>query len=345
VKGELKSITAARGLAALAVAFFHANASMHFMGAPTVPIFSVGENGVDFFFVLSGFIIAWVHGRDIDRPQRAFDYAAKRFIRLFPILWIVVGGWLLVRLALGDVQQNAVGTSLLLYPSMIKPAPLVVWTLRHELIFYCAFSLLILDRRWGETLFVSWAALCLLQVVLSILGSPVTGLPALFLSSFNLDFMLGMAVAGAHRLFRFKDGMAPLWIGLAAVAAIMLLREIFGGGRLGMLDYVSPGATAWTLALGASFALLLHGLLCAEDRMTIPTPLLMLGASSYSLYLAHTALNSATQHVGILLPVGASQLFMVAAAVIGGWLLYSRVEKPLSDFLRGMLKRRRPQAA
>jgi peptidoglycan/LPS O-acetylase OafA/YrhL len=332
-------------LAALAVAFFHANASMNFMGGATVPIFSLGENGVDFFFVLSGFIIAWVHGGDIGRPQRAFDYAAKRFIRLFPILWIVVGGWLLVRLAMGEVQQNAVGTSLLLYPSLIKPAPLVVWTLRHELVFYCAFSVLIIDRRWGETLFVAWATLCLVQVVLSILGSPLTGLSAFFLSSFNLDFMLGMIVAGAHRLFRFKNGMMPLWIGLAAVAGIMGLREMLGGGRLGMLDYVSTGATIWTLALGASFALLLHGLLCAEDLMSIPRPLLMLGASSYSLYLAHTALNSATQHAAILLPVVASQLFMVAAAVIGGWLLYSRIEKPLAGFLRGMLKRHRAQAA
>lgn len=344
MRGELKSITAARGLAALAVAFFHANASMSYMGAATVPIFSIGESGVDFFFVLSGFIIAWVHGGDVGRPQRAFDYAAKRFIRLFPILWIVVGGWLMVRLVIGDVQQNAVGTSLLLYPSLIKPAPLVVWTLRHELIFYCAFSVLIVDRRWGETLFVAWAMLCLAQLMLSILGSPVSGLPSFFLSSFNLDFMLGMAIAGAHRLFRFKDGMMPLWIGLAAVAGIMDLREMFGGDRLGMLDYVSTGATVWTLALGASFALLLHGLLCAEGVMSVPKPLLMLGASSYSLYLAHTALNSATQHVGILLPVVASQLFMVAAAVVGGLLLHSHVEKPLSNSLRGLLKRYRPKA-
>ena len=345
MRGRLETVEAARGLAALTVAFFHANASMHYMGAPTLHLFSFGESGVDFFFVLSGFIIAWVHGGDIGKPERAFGYAAKRFIRLFPILWIVVGGWFLVRLIVGGFPSDAVGTSLLLYPTLIKPAPVVVWTLRHELIFYCAFSVLLFDRKSGETLFVAWAMLCLVQLLLSVLGTPITGLPAFFLSSFNLDFMLGMAVAGAHRVFRFRAGTRSMWIGLAVVAIVMGLREAFGGGRLGMLDYISPGATAWTLALGASFALLLHGLLCAESTIRVPGVLLMLGASSYSLYLVHTVLNSATQHVGVLLPVGLSQLFMATAAVIGGWVLHQRVEKPLSGFLRGLLKRGHPQTA
>lgn len=307
------------------------------MGQPTLKLLSFGENGVDFFFVLSGFIVAWVHGPDIGKADRVRPYLIKRFIRLFPILWVVVGCWILVRMAAGNLRPEGIGTSLFLYPSLTPPTPYVVWTLRHEFIFYCAFAILILNKRAGIILFSVWAPWCLVQIGLSEIGHAFTGLSAFFLSSFNLDFMTGMAVAYIHRRVEFRRGALPLVIAAAAVIAVIAVRSVCNGERLGMLDYVSTGATIWTLAVGLSFAFLLHGLLCAEGAIAIPKPFLMLGACSYSLYLVHTCLNSATQRVAALLPFPASDLLIVVAGVLGGWLLYSRVERPLSKFLRERL--------
>ncbi len=46
--------------------------------------------GVDFFFVLSGFIIAWVHWRDIGDPDRLGRYVVRRFARIYPPYWCIL---------------------------------------------------------------------------------------------------------------------------------------------------------------------------------------------------------------------------------------------------------------
>jgi len=48
-----------------------------------------GHAGVDFFFVLSGFIIFFVHGKDIGKPSRLPHYVWRRFIRIYPVYWAV----------------------------------------------------------------------------------------------------------------------------------------------------------------------------------------------------------------------------------------------------------------
>src|SRR5215475_260540 len=78
----------ARGMAALLVVISHGSLA----GVPerfwpiTVPI---GSAAVAFFFVLSGFIIFYVHARDIGRPDRAANYAWRRVVRIFPTYWLV----------------------------------------------------------------------------------------------------------------------------------------------------------------------------------------------------------------------------------------------------------------
>lgn len=334
---RLTTIEAGRGLAALAVVFFHANVSLRFMGQPDFRILSFGENGVDFFFVLSGFIITYVHGKDIGRGDRLRPYAIKRFIRLFPILWIVVCSWIAVRFLAGDLKAEAIGTSLFLYPSLTPPLPYVVWTLRHEFLFYCAFAVLIFDQRAGVIIFSIWAASCAIQIALSASGNAVTGLASFFLSSFSLDFMAGMVVAYIHRRVKFRDSTMPMAVATIILVSFIVIRNMYHGERLGMLDYTSTGATFWTLFLGIGFAIFLHGLLCAEKVISVPKPLLMLGACSYSLYLFHTCLNSGTQHLGARLAFPFSDLFMILTAVIGGWLLYAWVERPVTNSLRHRL--------
>lgn len=339
---KLATVEAGRGLAALAVVAFHANASARYLGQDTYPLLSLGEHGVDFFFVLSGFIICFVHGRDVGQPSRAWAYLRKRLIRVYPTLWLTVSLCAIALIVRGDPPDGAtLGTSMLLYPSEVAPLPLVVWTLRHEAVFYVAFLVLIVNRRAGLTLAVAAVALSIGQMVLSWLGRPVGGLGAFFLSPFHLDFALGAGVALAHRRHAFQASLLPLAFGFGLVVLALAIEHNTGLHREGLLDYTSIAATTWTVVLGLAFAALLHGLLCAEPIVRVPAPLIWLGAWSYALYLVHTPVNSLVQHLVAPTGQGWTHIILIAAGLAASAGVYMLFERPLSAFLANRQQRRR----
>ena len=76
---------------------------------------SVGWNVVDFFFVLSGFIITYIHLRDLRQRTNLGSFLLKRFNRIYPVFWIV--GFLYFSLAV-LIKQNTLAD--LFSPGIIK---------------------------------------------------------------------------------------------------------------------------------------------------------------------------------------------------------------------------------
>lgn len=103
---ELKSLTSLRGLAAMAVVMQHFSATAQEHAGVTIP--SLVPNGyvaVDFFFVLSGFIMSYIYRADFSASgMRAFGpFLAKRVARIVPLnvavlIGIAVAGGLSVLL-------------------------------------------------------------------------------------------------------------------------------------------------------------------------------------------------------------------------------------------------------
>ncbi|MFL5251667.1 MAG: acyltransferase family protein [Rhodopila sp.] len=115
--------------------------------------FGFGHAGVDFFFVLSGFIISYAHAADIGRPERSGRYAWRRITRIYPLYWVVTAIEVMspapdaaARLAPGHVPRS------LLLPETGSPIVGVVWTLWSEMLFYLVFTLPVLNRRFGVPL-------------------------------------------------------------------------------------------------------------------------------------------------------------------------------------------------
>jgi len=93
VRPQIHSLQVFRGLAALAVVAHHAGLSTEaFVGTLPASVSSLlgfGLLGVDFFFVLSGFIIMFAHMGDDRTPATLKRYAFKRLTRIFPAYWPV----------------------------------------------------------------------------------------------------------------------------------------------------------------------------------------------------------------------------------------------------------------
>jgi peptidoglycan/LPS O-acetylase OafA/YrhL len=167
---KILSLQAGRALAAIAVLFHHAVASTadFTKGMPPIVAWlgSFGYLGVDFFFVLSGFIIYHVHQRD--GRANLTRYISSRAKRVFVPYWPVGVGMALVytllpNLSAGERHWSWLA-SLTLLPSVGDPALIVAWTLIYEFLFGILAALIVAKSRsvtiplFGAAL--SFAAYC-----------------------------------------------------------------------------------------------------------------------------------------------------------------------------------------
>ena len=83
--GKLDSLQAGRGIAALIVVLHHANqAADHFFhGDGRYDALNYGYLGVDFFFVLSGFIIYHTASRQLGNGRTFNTFFTLRMVRVF----------------------------------------------------------------------------------------------------------------------------------------------------------------------------------------------------------------------------------------------------------------------
>ncbi|WP_076068892.1 acyltransferase family protein [Sphingomonas montana] len=196
---KLNGIQALRGVAAVAVILYHV--ARHLDRAHGTPalmrIFQAGHAGVDLFFVLSGFIILFVHGRDIGRPARLPHYARQRLTRVWPIYWVALAATVVLAMlgTTGPPDPARLIWSVTLLPSAQPPVLGLAWSLRFEIVFYAIFALLILNRTLGIAALIGWAAVLLFLPA----GAAPGALAGQLRDPYNLHFFLGMAVACAAR--------------------------------------------------------------------------------------------------------------------------------------------------
>jgi len=341
-----KSIQYCRGVAALMVVLFHLGAALsadRYFGARIFGVpFHFGDSGVAFFFVLSGFIIAWVHGRDVDRPGRFAAYAFKRALRIYPPYWIVFAGVYLLAIASPSLRSTVLldpGTllkSLLLVPQSSAvvggigaPVIIVAWSLQYEVVFYAVMGLFILSRTLGllavAAIGANWCA-CLWGTC---------SFPRDFAANnFLFLFIFGVLIAAIARSRTKID--RPLWIGLLGAGTFVVAAII---DELTQADFVLLDRR---LVFGFASSILILGLVRAEGAgMIRPRSafLALLGDASYSLYLVHFPLISAlcklVVALGLTGVLGATVAFPVilASCLLVAMALHLYVEKPLLAWL------------
>lgn len=326
------SIEAGRGLAALLVVLYHASAST-FMSPKYWNtqvfggFFDFGYAGVEFFFVLSGFIITHVHSHDIGQPSRLATYARRRLMRIYPVYWLVLAAMMtlaVLPLGLGpkvDDPMIYASAIFLAGPDNLTPWIGAAWTLFHEMLFYTVFAVWIMSRRAG----LAVAALWLAAVGAGLLG--MAGLPDYVMSPLNLLFGFGVAACWLSNDNRV--GSPHVWAAAGTIGFFSLgLEAVY-------LDWLAPMPR--NLLFGLASAIGIAGVTTIERsrKMAVPRLLVRLGAASYAIYLTHFALLSFLAKIAgwrglrAHLPPALAFVILVVLVVVLGMIFHSLVELPL----------------
>jgi exopolysaccharide production protein ExoZ len=339
--GNSRALQALRALAAMLVVLFHTNHSVfglskYWPDRPFGNVFEFGHAGVEFFFVLSGFIIFAAHHRDIGEQARFSNFMWKRMRRIYPVYWLILLivaplYFLLPSFGTGvETQPGVILDSVFLLHLFGDNAVIltVSWTLFHEVLFYGVFSLMILNRRVGMAVLGAWMAG---SVVATWFGAAVPDGLEFYFSPMHLLFAMGM---GAAWLIARRQIPAP-WLVLLAGTALF-----FGAGAEEVSVAVLPvGVMNLIYGAGSSLVVLAAVELERSGRIGVPQSLVFLGNASYSVYLVHFVALSAlaklavalTHHVAV--PHAIIYLVLVAGSTSVGVLYHLYAEVPLLSLL------------
>jgi peptidoglycan/LPS O-acetylase OafA/YrhL len=340
----LPRIESLRGVAALAVAFYHigaplaataaANGGIDALAFRIYEALSNGTGAVVAFFVMSGFVLA----KSLDRNPDPRRFLRHRLFRLFPAIIAVIAAIALVYRCTGFQPFPAsfgLGNVLLNMLTVHTDINRVMWSMKVEvfatpLILVCAW----LFARFGpRPLWILIAVLFGLSWIgqyAALLGEG-TNIAALY------AFVFGMLV---H--FR-GDAFAPLLASRRAAPAAVL--SVIAFSVCSLLKQ-----TGWTLMIECLSASLLVGVIAYGPDMAIVRPLDLrivrfFGRISYSFYLLHPMSLWLAVQAALRLQAAAPGLPVTAVAVLTGiasvalvtpaaWLCWTAVEKPATRFGR-----------
>ena len=362
---RLDAITGLRWWAAFGVFVFHIKNLVVLPGwlAALAPL---GNYGVTFFFVLSGFVLTWSWRPQTDK--RTFYW--RRFARIYPLSLVTLLMALPVFYTFDPatapdwVKPVNVGVLILCVfllqgwsrnPDILFAGNPAAWTLTVEAFFYALhpFITLVLRRLSliGALIAAGGVVAFAVSTRVAVLAFPDSWLTLVPWPVMRLnEFVLGMCLAWA-----FRRGWVPriplavpLGLLLAWFAVIVLSPRIqeFAGVYGFMAPYGSEVATVLLALLIVSVASIeMRG----RAHMMRARPIVALGEWSYAFYLVH-----ATFIYGALRLFGpqsggwtglAWALVVLAISIVVAWLLHVRVERPVERRLRAWQTERRARVA
>ncbi|RVT40136.1 acyltransferase family protein [Sphingobium algorifonticola] len=347
--GELRSLTAARGIAAWLVVVYHIRS-----GTPWLPdwLMAVAHKGylaVDFFFLLSGFVIYLSAHRAFLRQGHAAigPFLIRRAARIYPLYGVMLGLTVLFAIALEASGRQADG-----YPWRELPLHVVMmqnwgftdalswnhpaWSISAETAAYLAFPLLVLRTpiaraRRPHLLAAIAAVLALLAATLEWAGATTLGTD---IPRFGLIRCLAEFAAGAMLCAFWLRGpdREPMALILSA-GGVLLCWGLWLSGYASELWAFPAGAACLILALAHASALP-HNPLHARAFQ-------WLGEISYATYLSHFMLYiwfkiAFVDDADNVAPAVMAPYLMMTLALSA--LLHYAVERPGRDWMSGALK-------
>lgn len=276
-----------RGVAAILVVGHHLENSI---GAHAH--FSRGYLAVDFFFALSGFVMASAYEERLARGMAFREFAKTRLIRIYPLIFLgaLVGAAVAMSLNPGRQIGLALASQVLLIPALsaspyLFPLNTAHWSIVLELV---ANSLHALGLRWlGARLLAIW--LVVAAAALAALSWQVGGLGGGWGTSNWLTGLARVAFSYPLGVFVFR-----LWKGGQVPAAPPIPFPLIAAALVAVTLGSVKAHPHWlgdvAVTLVAVPLIIWLGLSCKMDATTAAAAG-QLGAMSYPLYAIHEPLT------------------------------------------------------
>ena len=330
----LVNIQYLRAIAAMMVVWVHAREQFDWLKLQFPS--PAGGNGVDLFFVISGFIMVYTtYGKAV----APLAFIKRRFLRIAPLYWLAILFILVVSFVAPSVLKSTVIqpahvlASFMFWPSPSPkfPAemwPLLVpgWTLNYEMAFYVLFGLtLCAPMAWR--VFLLCASLVL--VVLSGIGLSATGVLRFYTDAIVLTFGAGALLGHLYCKGRIPQSVTLGWgLVVTGIALWWGLQSVDTGHRV-----IGAGIPAVLLVTGACALPSIDGKWLDWLRQ--------LGDASYSIYIGHIfilgGLGFAWSRIYRRVDNNIDGVVFLTASILvcgmAGVLIYRLAEKPMNRWM------------
>lgn len=308
-----------------------------------------GNFGVDLFFVISGFTMAYVG------HMPAGQFLLRRCIRILPLYWLAtLGTFLIAWIAPTLIQSASASVPHLLHSLVFLPYPnklgdlqptlALGWTLNYEMYFYSLFAFsLVFTIRFAPV--VASALIVLTATVIRLVGAENKAM-AFYADPIVYEFCFGVIV---YYIVETVSKIRTLSTHSTRARRGLLLASTLAAICLPLQErLIQADRTLWA---GVPASILILSLVLLEKHYGVAATdkrVVLLGDSSYVLYLLHPyilygairlMLNPSTMGVPALASWIVALVLAASLAAVG---VHVVLERPILAYLRGRLAPKQP---
>ena len=355
-RSPLPALTGLRVLAAAWVVLFHYRADLEALAPWTLPadtFMRAGYLGVDLFFPLSGFILAYNYADSMRSFSRgsAISFVRNRFARVWPVHFVALNIDLAMAVAMGTLGVSegghrrtpaAYGQNVLMVHNWFNDRPSFngpAWSIASEWFAYLLapvlFVLVARVARARTSVVLAVLSYAAMLTVFAVLALPNGNLEHMFYVRIMGEFLAGMFlclawVRGGLALGRLAPALPLVVVAVAFVPALSS-GDYWMAPVMGLVVAVVASASGWV------------GSWLSTSLMVAA------GEASYCLYMTHYLMRPVVTWLrewgdGAWWSAGLAVVALVLALGAAAWLMHVLVERPARRLLHARAARPSPEA-